>query len=125
MKYSISIDHELRIIRYAHDGIIHHEDIGEAWKEFLAMKEFTLLKYNLLSDYKNGKLEISREFLPELMNFMRSIEPIVKGKKQAIIVDEPYSVAASMLFEAEVHKEIGFKVKIFSTETAALQWLSY
>ncbi len=125
MKYSISIDHELRIIRYAHDGIIHHEDIGEAWKELLTMTEFTQLKYNLLSDYRNGKLQIGRKFIPELIEFMRAIESVVKGKKQALIVDEPHSVVASMLFEAKVQKEIGFKVNVFSTEAAALHWLSY
>lgn len=124
MKYSISIEHELRIIRYTHAGIIKAGDIGEAWEDFLTMKEFTLLKYNLLSDYRNGKLQIGRDFLPELMEFMRSIENIVKGKKQALIVDEPYSVAASMLFKEEVQKEIGFNVKVFSTESAALHWLS-
>lgn len=124
MKYSIRLEHELRIIRYTHSGIINAEDIGEAWKEFLAMEEFTQLKYNLLSDHRNGKIQIQPEFLPELMEFMRAIKNIVRGKKQALIVDDPYSVAASMLFEHKAQKEIGFKVKVFSTEESALRWLS-
>lgn len=125
MKYTIHIEHELRLVRYTHAGIIKADEIGEAWKELLTMKEFTLLKYNLLSDYSMAKLEFGREIIPELVGFMRTIEMVVKGKKQALIIDEPYAVAASMIFENKVYAEIGFKIKVFSTETAALHWLSY
>lgn len=124
MKYTISIDHKLKMIRYTHSGRIKPEDIGEAWGELLALNEFTQLKYNLLSDYRNGSFQIALDFLPELMGFMRSIESVVRGKKQAIIVEDPYSVAGSMLFENEVQKEIGFNVQVFSTEVSALRWLS-
>ena len=54
---------------------------------------------------------------------IKKIENLVRGKKQALIVDEPYSVAASMLFESEVNIKVGFKVQVFSTEAAALRWL--
>jgi hypothetical protein len=124
MKYTIDIDHELKIIRYAHSGIIQAEEIAYVWEnEFLKMKEFTELKYNLYSDYSKAKFDIPVEFLPELMEFMESIKPIITGKKQSIIVDDPYSTAASLLFENEVNKEIGFLVKIFNTKKAALEWL--
>ncbi len=56
---------------------------------------------------------------------MRKYENIVKGKKQAIIVDDPYSSAASMLFKIDVYNEVGYNVQLFSTETVALDWLSY
>ena len=39
---------------------------------------------------------------------MRTIKNIVKGKKQALIVDNPFSVAMSMLLEEDVNKEVGF-----------------
>ncbi|MDD2564917.1 MAG: hypothetical protein PHU27_11950 [Salinivirgaceae bacterium] len=123
MKYSIHIDHNFKIIRYTHSGIINAEDIGEAWNKLLVMKEFTELKYNLLSDYTGGEFQMSLDFLPKLMEFMRAIKSIVRGKKQALIVDEPYSVAGSLLFENEVNKEIGFLNKVFATETKALEWL--
>lgn len=124
MKYTVDIDHELKIIRYAHSGIIQAEEIAYVWEnEFLKMKEFTELKYDLYSDYSNAKFDIPVEFLPELMEFMESIKPIIKGKKQSIIVDDPYSTAASLLFENEANKEIGFLVKIFNTKKAALEWL--
>ena len=124
MNYSIIIEHDLRLIRYTHAGLIKPEDINEAWVQLLAMKEFTELKYNLFSDYRNGKLQIPLDFLPELMEFMRNIEGIIKGKKQALIIEDPQDVAISMLFENEVSNKIGFIVKIFTTEASALRWLT-
>lgn len=124
MKYSISIDHELRIIRYRHSGIIHAEDIEEAWGEFINMPDFTQNKYELLSDYRDGKFKIPLSHLSEMIKFMRKIEAHVKGRKQALIVDSPYSVAGSIIFKNKVYKEIGFDVKVFSTEAAALKWLT-
>lgn len=124
MKYSIKIDHTNKIIRYKHSGIIKQEEIGYVWEnEFLRMKEFTELRYNLFSDYSEAIFDISVDFLPELMNFMKSIEPIVKGKKQSIIIADPESTAVSLIFENEVNKQVGFMVKIFSTKKAALDWL--
>lgn len=125
MKYTIHIEHELRLVRYKHTGIINADEIGQAWKELLTMKEFALLKYNLLSDYSEAKFDFGREIIPGLVDFMRTIEMVVSGKKQALIIDEPNAVAASMIFENKVYAEIGFKVKVFSTEAAALYWLSY
>jgi len=123
MNYSIFIDKTLKIVRYKHCGLITSDAIEEAWAEFLKMPEFTQQQFNLLSDYRNGKFDIPIDFLPEIINFMRAIEDVVRGKKQALIVDEPYSVAASMLFETEVYLKVGFKVKVFSTEKSALKWL--
>ncbi len=99
-------------------------DIGFVWEnEFLKMVEFTHLGYNLLSDYSDAKFNISTAFLPELMEFMKAIENIVKGKKQSIIVADPYSTAASLIFENEVNTKVGFLVKVFCTRKAALAWL--
>ncbi len=125
MKYSISIDHESKIIRYKQSGSIKMEDMRGAWNEFIKMQEFTKLKYNLLSDLRGGKFQISIERVKDIIEFVRRYENIVKGKKQAIIVDDPYSSAASMLFKIDVYNEVGYNVQLFSTETAALEWLSY
>ena len=124
MKYTISINHELKLIEYKHSGIIYAEDIGEAWKEFLALQEFTNLKYNLLSDYRNGKFQFKPVIINEIVDYMKKIEMIVRGKKQALIVDDPLSVAESILFQNDVHKQVGFNVCVFSTEDSALRWLS-
>ncbi len=124
MNYAINVDHELKIIRYKHSGVIAAEDIGQAWQEFLSLGEFTQLKYNLLSDYRNAKFDILFRKIKEIVNFMFNIKDVVKGKRQALIVDDPHATAGSMLFEVNVYKEVGFIVKVFTTEKAALQWLS-
>ncbi len=125
MDYSISIDHELKLIRYTHCGLIKAEDIGQVWKEFLTIKEFTELKYNLFSDYSNSKLQIDLDFATELIKFLQSIESIIKKKKQALIVTDPHSVALSMIFERELSEKVDFNNKIFSTREAALEWLQF
>lgn len=56
---------------------------------------------------------------------MKNIEGVVRGKKQALIIDDPYSAAGSMIFESDVYKKVGFNVKIFSTEEAAIKWLTF
>lgn len=125
MKYTVNIDQKLKIIRYKHSGNILIEDIVEAWKEFLSMKEFTELKYNLLADYSGAKFEMRIDSVQGIVNLMKTIEPVVRGKKQSLIIDDPYAVAGSMLFEEKVYKEVGFDVKVFSTEKSAINWLSY
>jgi hypothetical protein len=125
MKYSINVDHKLRLIRFRHSGLINVEDYYEAWNELLALKELTKLKYNLISDYSNGKFQIPVKYLPEIIDFMQEIKNIVREKKQALIVNEPYSVAVSMLFAEKVNVKTRFNIEVFSTETAALKWLAY
>lgn len=125
MNYTIEVDHTLKIIKYKHSGVIQAEHIGYVWEsEFLKMKEFVELKYNLFSDYTDAIIDIQVDFLDELMEFMQSIKHIINGKKQCIIVSDPYSTAASLLFENEVNKEVGFLVKVFTTKKAALRWLT-
>lgn len=123
MNYSIKIDHDLRIIRYKHAGLIKKEEIEAAWGEFLQMKEFTHFRYNLLSDYRDGKFDIDLGEIPYIIEFMRAIENIVRGKRQALIIDDAYSTAGSKLFEIEVYSKVGFIVQLFSTEEAAVNWL--
>ncbi|MCU4164975.1 hypothetical protein [Carboxylicivirga caseinilyticus] len=125
MRFSISIDHKHKIIRYKHSGIIQSEDIEEAWAKFLKMPEFTQMNYDLLSDYRHGRFNIVQSQLVHIIEFLQAVEPIIKGKKQALIVDDPYSVAASMIFVKEVYEKLGFIVKVFATEEAAFNWIRY
>jgi len=125
LNYTITIEHDLKLIKYKHDGLLEAKDIGYVWEnELLKMKEFTQMEYNLFSDYSDAKLKIPTSFLPELMTFMKKIRFIVEGKKQSIIVADPYSTAASLIFENEVIKEAGFEVKVFSTKEAAFNWIT-
>jgi hypothetical protein len=123
MRYSINIDHEHRVINYTHDGSISLAQLEEAWDQLLGCKEFTEQSFNLLSDYRGGKLILSKENLKFVNDFLRSVRVILEGKKQAVVVDDPVSTAISILFEEKMLLDIKFKVKTFSTMEAALKWL--
>ncbi len=124
MSFTIDIDHTNKLIRYQHGGEINKGNIGEAWNQFLQLKEFTDLKYNLLSDYSDAKFLMNYKEINEISGFLSRIKEILEGKKQAIVLLEPVSTALSMLLEGEVNKQIGFIVKVFSTKKAAIQWLT-
>jgi hypothetical protein len=87
------------------------------------LKEFTHLKYNLLSDYTDAKFLMNEKEIDEICGFLLNLKELLEGKKQALILHEPVSTALSILFEGEVNKKVGFIVKVFSTEKAALYWL--
>ncbi len=123
MGYTINLDHEYKLIRYKHTGNIKAEEIDKAWQEFLSMKEFTEGEYNLMSDYRNSQFDIHRSEVHMIISFMKNIEHIVRGKKQSLIVDNPYSTATSEIFAERVFEATGFKVELFSTPEAALEWL--
>lgn len=56
MKYSIEIDHKLKLIRYKQSGEIKAEEIGLAWNDFLKMPEFTQFKYTCYRIIAAGNL---------------------------------------------------------------------
>jgi len=123
MNYSIEVDHDFKIIRYRHTGSIEKEDIGKVWEELLSNYEFIHLKYNLLSDYRNSTFNLNVNDVDPICDFLFSLRDILKGKKQSLMLDDPLSTAMSLLFEGEVNKKVGFRVKVFSTEESALEWL--
>ena len=123
MNYSILVDHNFKIVRYKHSGVLDFDEIGAAWKEFLTLKEFTERKYNLLSDYRDATFNMKVDQVEDIIEFMKGIVHIVKGKKQSIIIHDPYSTAGSIIFSDKVFQEIGFEVKVFTTEAAAIKWL--
>ncbi len=123
MSYSIKVDHQNKLIRYRHSGQIKIEDIGKAWDEFLKLKEFTEQGYNLLSDYRDGVFDMKIETVYEIVQILVPLKPILSGKKQSMILGDPYSTAGSMLFENEVYEKVGFLVKVFSTKKAAMDWV--
>jgi len=122
-EFTIEADHDLKIIRYRHTGKLSYEDIGEAWMELLSMREFTALKYNLLSDYSKAVFNMELSEANAIVDFLKNVGPVVRGKKQSLIVNDPYSTAGSLLFQEKVFQEVGFIVNTFSTEKAALIWL--
>jgi hypothetical protein len=122
--YKIETDYKLNIIRYSHSGNIPLKEIGDVWKELLNMNEFVNLKYNLLSDYRNANFEFSVSNSDVIMDFFQTIKHILNGKKEAVITDKPLTTAVSIMFEKKTLSELGFDVRVFSTENAALAWLT-
>ncbi len=123
MSFTINIDKNSKLILYKHTGFIKKEAIGEAWEEFLSMKEFTELKYNLLSDYTEATFDITTNDADFILDFLFDIKDLLKDKKQALVIADPYSTALSFIFEKQVLEKVRFKVKVFSTREAALAWL--
>lgn len=123
MSFTITVDNDLKLVKYNHSGVLSKEDIGMAWQELLKLKEFTELKYNLLTDYRDSTCKIEVEEVDLICVFLVTLKNILKDKKQALIIDEPLGVAISTLFEGEVNKKIGFIVRVFSSQEAATNWL--
>ena len=123
MNYTIEADDTLKIIRYKHFGKVDKEGIGKAWQELIMLKEFTELNYNLLSDYRGAAFNLSLEDVELISDFLSSLKHILNGKKQSLIIDDPKATAFSIIFEDKIYEKIGFKVKVFSTIEAAVDWL--
>jgi hypothetical protein len=123
MNYKIDIDRENKLIRYKHWGEIPVHEIGKAWEEFLRMEEFTQQKFNLLSDYRDGKFIGSITEVNHIVGILLQLKPILEGKKQALILSSPKDTALSYLFENKVNQEVGFIVQVFTTEKGAIEWL--
>lgn len=124
-EFSISIDHHLKIVKYKHTGIITKRDLDDAWGKLVQLNEFAHLKYNLLADYRNSRFDISHSTIEVIVNEMKSIKSFFEGRRQSFIIDDPFSMAISMLFIEEVKSKIGFKIDVFSTEEAATAWLIF
>ena len=123
MPCTTEIDHPRKFIRNTYSGIITREDLGNVWSHLLNLKEFTELKYNLLSDYQKSQFNIHNSEEGTMLEFLISIKPILNGKKEAAIVSNPKDTALSLLLQMETFGKVGYIVQIFSTEDAALQWL--
>jgi hypothetical protein len=81
MGFTVDINYHDNLILYKHKGFLKIEEIGEAWQELLKLKEFTELKYNLLSDYSDAKSDFGEEDVQLITDFFFSIKEILKDKK--------------------------------------------
>lgn len=123
MPFTISIETQRSLIRYEHTGTVFSQDLDAAWIQILGLKEFTELGYNLISVYKGAVFEMPLDKADEIVAFLKTINPILIGKKHALVVDDVYSTAASLFFEDKVTRQTGFLVQVFTTESAALAWV--
>lgn len=123
--FTITVDHFLKIIRYKHTGVVKKDSLFAAWRELLKLKEFTELKYNLLTDYRQSKIEIQTSDFGSMLESMKPMISFLNGKKQSLIIDDPVSMATTMLFMKKAISQVGMKIDIFSTEEAATTWLLF
>ncbi|MFO8086790.1 MAG: STAS/SEC14 domain-containing protein [Bacteroidales bacterium] len=124
MGYSIKIDHQFNIIRYKHYGTIERSELGEAWNQLINIREFANGQFDLLSDYSGCQFNITVGDLKVIEDFLKSITHITRGKKQAIIVDNPKTTAVSIIIGSKIGQETGFHAEIFSTQDTAINWLN-
>ncbi len=124
MNHSIQLNHEKKYIHYSHQGIIERKEIGIVWTQLLSMEEFTLGRYNLLSDYRGATFNFTITETDVIEHFLESIKTVLQGKRNAVIVDKPQETAIASLFEYNTCDKINFHVKTFSTEEAAIRFLT-
>lgn len=123
MNYKIEINHDLKAIEYRHSGDIERKSIGYAWDNILLIKEFSEGKYNLISDYRGANFKFGMESTEFINNYLYNLRKILKGKKEAVIVDKPFTTAFSLYFENKLFDEIGFYVKVFNNKKTAFDWI--
>ena len=124
MGYSFEFDEKNKLVIYRHSGLIERHEIGEAWQELLKLEYFTRKGFNLVSDYRGGLFAFSLSDTGTINQFLYSIRHIINGKKEAVIADDPVSAAISMLYEVMPMDGIDFQVRVFSTEEAAMNWIT-
>ncbi len=122
--YTLTCDHAHRYILYTHSGSLNADSIGLTWVELLNMPEFVENRYNLLTDYSGAVYGGVIEDLERISEHLSQYKSILQGKKQAIIFNDPYSTALTVLFNSIVEKNIGFIVEVFSTREHAIDWLT-
>lgn len=123
MNYNIEVNYLGKFIRYKHVGTIKRSEIGAVWDQLLQTPEFTDQGFNLLSDYSEGKFDFTIEDLDPIDEFLSAIKHILKGKKNAVVVNNPNDTIISLMFESKTARDIGFRVKVFSTLEAAYRFL--
>ncbi len=120
--YIIDFDAEVGLLSINYQGNLSIKDIIASFNE--AKQNLPLPKDLLiLSDFRGTETEVKYLELPKLIG--PTLEAI-KGHtsiNNAIIADDPKTMAFSTLFRTLVKKSI-INYKIFSTSEAAKRWLS-
>jgi len=120
---SLDINHDIGIIIQKQSGEIKQRDLKNAWLTILEMKSFRFHGYDLLSDFRDGKLVSLTDEIKRAREFFTHNRETLNGKKEAIITSDPYTSAMCQLFERYAMECAGMQIRIFSTEKAALKWL--
>jgi hypothetical protein len=124
LNYSIKVNHQLKFIEHKHIGVIERKDLADVWAVLLKMNEFTNEGYNLLSDYSDGTFSFGHNDLEPIDSFLETVRDIIKGKKNAVIVEKPNDYVLSILVGEDLLSRMNYFVKLFSTRDSAIEFLS-
>ncbi len=124
MSYTIHSDKNLKIIKHKLIGDLDESNLGKAWEKIVQMEEFRKFGYNVLSDYREAKFKFTIKETDILDDIISNYKTLLDGKKGAVIVNVPLYTAISVLISEKFRNVPNYKVKIFSTEEAAIEWLT-
>lgn len=124
MNYSIQINNSTKVINCKHEGVLSIDDIITAWNEILGLDEFKYNGYNLISDYTEAEFEFGIEETEKIDKYLDSIKYITKGKKSAVVVDDPKSIVLPLIYQKKAEKELDFYLRTFTTYEAAKLFVS-
>lgn len=100
-------------------GRINVDDVINSWEFLLDSEMINDNMVGIISDLSNCELEIDLDSFQKLTSYLRDNKRLVKIK-QAVVSDDPKTVVFPTLGE---QNERDLKIKPFSTESAAVNWI--
>ncbi len=95
------------------------KQIIDSWKILLEQNMITDKTVGVLNNFIQCKLEMNMDSFHTLTSFLSGNERLRK-LKQAVVCDDPKTIVFPTLAEEQEKK---LKIKLFTTEDAALLWL--
>lgn len=96
--YEHRIDHQRLIIFRDFHNEISLEEIKASWNNVLQKREFLEQNYDLVSDYRNVKLDVHLKQMSEVYRFYHQNKDQLTGSRHAVIADSPVPTAFSTFF---------------------------
>jgi len=123
-QFVFSLDVNNKFVVYRHTGLLTIDEIVLALQKLIGIREFLSAGYNLLTDFSHAEFDFKYDNANSGWEFFEANQKIFMNKKGAIVTSTPVPTAYSMMFELDSFKKFGYQVKVFSTEEAAVKWLS-
>ena len=122
--YCIDVDYQLRLVRCTFVGPIKMREVIDARIKAFQIAISLEGHYNLLMDCRDADIDFRAGYFYKLWFFLEANKDMLQGKMEVILTNKPLACAYSILYKDECDKRnYGFKVRLFSTEEAALWWL--
>jgi len=100
-------------------GVLKIDEIINTWK-YLIENKLKHKKYKgIINDFTNARLEMEIDDVEQLMNLFKENIDIFKDLKLAVIMSSPENI----VFPAFAQNNSTFKIKPFSTISAAKDWM--